>query len=249
MNNQLPSKTFNLLLNKQVCCYKGDNKPIMDERALSFLQIMYPTFKLVKTEFDIYPDEPFIYIGDQKWINKIQKHTEPHIIVATTGEYNLTERDTIVSLVFSRHNKKVPQYLAELVKSWDDDTFYYNMKFAWLFGVVSDRELEKNDLFIKIITNFSSPFDMMKNYLQTLDTLGDDALKYIESSLIRFINKSREPTDANTKTKGMFMLQQQFYNQCDKNVSKAIQNLLESPIENQELKYLNFLLDLTWANR
>lgn len=249
MNNQLPSKTFDLLLNKQVCCYKGDGKPILDTAALSFLQIMYPTFKLVKTEFDIYPDEPFIYIGDQKWIPKIQTHTEPHIIVATTGEYNLTDRDTLVSLVFARHNKKPPQYLSELVKNWDDDTFYYNMKCAWLLGVVPDKELQKNDLFLKIITNFKSPFDMSKEYLQALDLLGDSALKYIEGNLISFILKSREPNDTNTKKKGMFDLQQQFHNQCDKNVPNAIQNLLESPIDNQELKYLNFLLDLTWANR
>lgn len=249
MNNTLPDNTFDLLLNKQVCCYKSGDKPILDTAALGFLQIMYPTFKIVKSEFDIYPDEPFIYIGDQKWISKIQKHTEPHIIIATTGEYNLTERETIISLVFTRHNKKVPQYLAELVKDWDDKTFYYNMKCVWLLGTISDRELKKNDLFINILKNIDSPFNLSKEYLQGVDRIGDEALKYLESSLIKFILKSREPSDENTKKVGMFMTQQKFYNQCNRNVPDAVYNLLESPITNKELKYLNFLLDLTWANR
>lgn len=245
---------FKELLGKQVCCYKtvkGKDKPILDTKALSFLQIMYPSFKVVKTEFDIYPDEPFIYIGDIKWLPKVQKHTEPHIIVASTGDYNLTDRETLASLVYLRHNKKPPQYLSELIDEkdgWDEDTFYYNMKYAWLTGSVPDRELQKNDLFIKIITNFNDPFNLVTEYLKTIDTLGnEEATKYLEKSLIKFIENSRD-TKESTK-KGMFLLQQQFHNSCDKNVSSAIQNLIESPIDNEVLRNLNFLLDLVWLNR
>ena len=51
---------------KQIKCYI-DNKTI-DYNALSILQMLYPTYQTVSTTFDIYPDVPFIYIGDLKCI-------------------------------------------------------------------------------------------------------------------------------------------------------------------------------------
>ena len=47
----------------------------------------------------------------------------------------------------------------------------------------------------------------------------------------------------------MLKLQQEFYYNYIQNVPQAIQNLLDNPIDNKELKYLDFLLDLCWPNR
>ena len=93
-------KYFDLLLNKQVCCYSSGSSTI-NQYALGLLCNMYPNFKVVRTSFDINPDQPFIYIGDQKWIPLISKQTEPHIIVATTGEYDLTDHETVLNLCYA----------------------------------------------------------------------------------------------------------------------------------------------------
>lgn len=85
---------FKELLNKQVVC---DN--------IALLQFMYPNFRVVKTTFEIYPEEPFIWIGDSKYISKIHKRTELHIIVASTGEYDLTNMDTLIKLAYMKNNK------------------------------------------------------------------------------------------------------------------------------------------------
>lgn len=82
------------LLNKQVICPDP-----------SILQFMYPNFKLVKSEFAIFPDEPFIWNGDPKYISKIKKRPELHIIIANTGEYDLTDPETLVKLAYIKNGK------------------------------------------------------------------------------------------------------------------------------------------------
>ena len=85
---------FKELLNKQVVCPR-----------VELLQFMYPNFRVVKSEFDIYPGEPFIYVGSSRYINKIQKRPEFHIIVSNTGEYDLSNIDTLIELCYIKHNK------------------------------------------------------------------------------------------------------------------------------------------------
>ena len=60
------------LLNKQVCCYQPNAK-VIDYQLLDLLRIMYPTFKVVKSEFEITMGEPFIYAGDIKYLSKVSK--------------------------------------------------------------------------------------------------------------------------------------------------------------------------------
>lgn len=91
------------LLNKQVICPDP-----------SILQFMYPNFKRVKTEFEIFPDEPFIWNGDHKYIDKVKKHTELHIIIANTGDYDLTDMKTLVDLAYIKHGKFTYKVMKDL---------------------------------------------------------------------------------------------------------------------------------------
>lgn len=252
----LTDKARSELVNKQICCYKTHEKTgkqLLDMDALAFLSIIFPDFKVVKSEFSLYPGEDFIYIGEMKWIPKIQKRVENHVIVATTGEFDMTDRNQVLNLCFLHHGKTPPKYVVDLIDTktgWTDEQFWYNMKHIWLTGTIPDRELVKNDLFIKIITNFKEPLTLSETYLKAMDMLGDDALKYIESSLINFIIKARNPKANSEKVKkGTLLTQQDFYYKYNQNVSQAVSSLLESPIDNSELKYLDFLLDLCWPRR
>ena len=91
------------LLNKQVCCYQPNAK-VIDYQLLDLLRIMYPTFKVVKSEFEITMGEPFIYAGDIKYLSKVSRRLEPHILVSSTGEYNLSDRNTLIDLAYSHNN-------------------------------------------------------------------------------------------------------------------------------------------------
>ena len=112
------------LIGKQIKCYI-DNKTI-DYNALSILQMLYPTYQTVYTVFDIYPDVPFIYIGDLKYINKVKERSEPYILVATTGEYDFTDKETLLKVAYQYHGKEIPKYVLEAYKEWTQSHIHTN---------------------------------------------------------------------------------------------------------------------------
>lgn len=255
--NEIP---FLELVNKQVCCYKyieKTKKYIFSEQALGLLKVMYPSFVIVSREFDIKDDRPYIYIGDSKWINKIaNNYPQPHIMVSKSGEYDMTDRKTVANLIFMKHNKRkrddgnfYPKYLDELIISndqyacWDDTTFYYNMKLAWILGTVPNREIDKNDLYLNIISNFSKPMQLARIYLSKVDEIGDDATKYLDRQLLRFMSNALDKSYT-PKSKFMLTALQTYKMQYARYSNTAITRMLKSKIDNPTLKYLNYLLDI-----
>ena len=196
------------LLNLQVC---GIRKEGIAQSVISYLRIMYPTFRLVRTEFEIYDGEPFIYIGEPKYVYKYQNRPELHIIVSSTGEYDLTDRDTLINLAYSHknggwediHNNESlygrPKYLTkELIDSWTSEQFDYNFKYLWVLGTIPDKELNKDRLLLDIVSNVQEPFKMITSFLQATEEAG---VGYVQSSLLSFIEKSLEISEINTKSK------------------------------------------------
>lgn len=271
------------LLNLQVC---GIRKEGIAQSVISYLRIMYPTFRLVRTEFEIYDGEPFIYIGEPKYVYKYQNRPELHIIVSSTGEYDLTDRDTLINLAYSHknggwediHNNESlygkdnigindkgrihhdfihlynhtdykhqgigrPKYLTkELIDSWTSEQFDYNFKYLWVLGTIPDKELNKDRLLLDIVSNVQEPFKMITSFLQATEEAG---VGYVQSSLLSFIEKSLEISEINTKSKGILLLRNQFKTSFRNNISPAVLNLLDSHVENEELRLLNFMMDVT----
>lgn len=242
---------FEELLNKQVCVYTIDKngKSIINQHALSCLYFMYPNFQRIKSEFELYPGEPFIYLGDLKWVNKINQRTEKHIIVSSTGEYDLTDKDTLVNLAYLRHNKKPPHYMKELLDVWTEEQFFYNWKLIWVTGSPEEKEINKSNLFISLMNNLNSPINLIKTYLQLIDTC---ETQYLESHLLKFIDNSLALNGQNNTQNinhAVFKSRFMFKSQYSKNVTSAVDKIVNSPIDNTTLKVMNFLLDLTIPTR
>lgn len=235
---------MNDLIGKQIKCYI-DSKTI-DYNALSILQMLYPTFQTVYTVFDIYPDIPFIYIGDLRYIKKVKEHTEPYILVATTGDYDFTDKETLLKVAYAYHNKEVPAYILKLYKTWTSSQFYYNLKLIILLGTSVDREFLENKLLLNIINNVTSPIKLIKNYLEDIEV---ESTEYLENDLLSFIDRSINMNKATTQNKKSLKARTTFYQICKKNIPTAIDNLINSNIDNLDLRNLNFILDLIWSIR
>ena len=239
------SKTEKLsLIGKQIKCYI-DNKTI-DYNALSILQMLYPTFQTVYTVFDIYPDIPFIYLGDLKYINKVKERKEPYILVATTGDYDFTNKETLLTVAYGIHGKQVPKYIKDIYETWTQNQFYYNLKLIILLGTSIDKELIEKQLLLNIVNNVTSPIRLIKQYLQDIDNESTD---YLENDLLSFINRSSNINAGTTKNKRSLKLRTTFYQICNKNIESSVNALLDSNISNIDLRNLNFILDLIWPNR
>lgn len=229
---------------KQIKCYI-DSKT-MDTNALSILQMLYPTYQTVYTVFDIYPDIPFIYIGDLKYIKKVKERKEPYILVATTGEYDFTDKETLLRVAYLRHGKEVPKYILEVYKTWTTAQFYYNLKLIILLGVAIDKELADKQLLLNVVNNVASPIRLIKDYLKDTEV---ESTEYLENDLLSFIDRSSNIDQGTTKNKKSLKVRTTFYQVCKNNIPTAIDNLINSNIENLDLRNLNFILDLVWATR
>lgn len=232
------------LVGKQVKCYI-DSKTI-DYNALSILQILYPDFQTVYSVFDIYPGIPFIYLGELKYISKVKERKEPYIIVSTTGEKDFTDKEELLKVVYAHHKKEVPQYIKDIWETWTQNQFYCNLKLIALLGSSVDKEFLDRRILINIINNVASPVRLTKEYLRDTEK---ESTEYLENDLLSFIDRSANIDRATTKNKKSLRLRATFYQLCKKNLSVAINNLVESNIENLDLRNLNFLLDLIWLDR
>lgn len=229
---------------KQIKCYI-DNKTI-DDNALSILQMLYPTYQTVSSTFDIYPNIPFIYIGDLKYISKVNEREEPHILVATTGEYDFTDKATLLKVAYLYHGKEVPKYILDSYETWTTQQFYYNIKIIILLGTAADKEFIDKKLLLNIVNNITSPIKLLKDYLKDIENESTD---FLENDLLSFIGRSSNINMGTTKNKKSLKMRATFYQVCNKNIEEAIDNLLNSNIDNLDLRNLNFILDLVWLNR
>ena len=237
-------KTTLDLTGKQIKCYI-DSKTI-DYNALSILQMLCPDYQTVYTVFDIYPGIPFIYIGDLKYIKKVKERAEPYILVATTGDYDFTDKETLLKVAYQYHGKEVPKYVQEIYKTWTNTQFYYNLKIIILLGIAYDKELIEKDLLLNVVNNVTSPIRLIKDYLKDIET---ESAEYLENDLLSFIDRSSNINIGTTKNKQSLKVRTTFYQICKKNIPIAIDNLINSNIENLELRNLNFILDLVWPTR
>ena len=232
------------LVGKQIKCYI-DSKTI-DYNALSILQMLYPNFQTVCTVFDIYPDIPFIYTGDLRYIKKVKERTEPYILVATTGDYDFTDKETLLKVAYLYHGKEVPKYILEVYKTWTTNQFYYNLKLIILLGVAADKELLEKKLLLNIVNNVTSPVVLIKDYLKDIET---ESAEYLVNDLLSFMDRSSNIQRGTTKNKKSLKVRTTFYQICKKNIPTAIENLIDSNISSLELRNLNFILDLIWPTR
>lgn len=232
------------LVGKQVKCFV-DSKNI-DYNALAILQMMYPNYQTVYSVFEIYPDMPFIYLGELKYISKVKERTEPHIIVSTTGDYDFTDKESLLKAVYAFNKKEVPKYIKDVYDTWTQNQFYYNIKLILLLGSSVDKEFAERKMLINIVNNVTSPVRMLKEYLRDTET---ETVEYLENDLLSFINRSANINLGTTKNKKSLKIRTTFYQICKNNITEAVNNLVESNIENLELRNLNFILDLVWLRR
>lgn len=232
------------LIGKQIKCYI-DNKTI-DYNALSILQMLYPTFQTVDNVFNIYPDIPFIYIGELKYINKVKEREEPYILVSTTGEYDFTDKETLLKVAYQYHRKEIPKYILESYQTWSQSQFYYNLKLIILLGSAADKDFSDKKLLLNIINNITSPVRLIKEYLKDIET---ESTEFLENDLLSFMGRCINITAGTTKNKKSLKMRATFYSMCNKNIPIAMENLVNSNISNLDLRNLNFILDLIWLNR
>ncbi len=206
---------------------------------LGLLQFMYPNYVILDKPV-LFSDKPIIFIGETKYVNQIKNLNVDYILVSALAEFDLTDRLTLLKIIFSKYNRPVPKYLLEFYEDLDDNTFRELVEYYWITGKWLMKEYNSSGAFLEFLQSFKTDtVTILKTYLTLLNKTGSD---YIRVSLFTFLNRVLTPNGKLSK----------WYKQVIDNykmskiqlIKPAIYNYIDSPIKNEDLRILNLILDL-----
>jgi hypothetical protein len=120
---------------------------------IGLLQFLYPDFIILDKPV-LYSDKPIIFTGETKYINQIKNLGVPYISLSALAEYDLTDRLTLLKVVFSKYNRPVPKYLLEFYEDLDDFTFRDLVEYYWITGKWTLKEYNNSRSILRIFTEF-----------------------------------------------------------------------------------------------
>lgn len=206
---------------------------------LGLLQFMYPNF-IVLDKPILFTDKPIIFTGDNKYLNQIRSLDVDYILVSELAEYDLTNRLVMLEVIFSKWKRKVPKYLLNFYKDLDDFEFRELVEQFWITGKWGLKEYDNTGAFLEFLMSFKTDsLNIIKTYLKLLDKVGAE---YIEMSLLTFLN--RVVTPSNRLSKWYQKVIDEYKHSKYDLIKPALDNYIDSPVYNTELRVFNLILDL-----
>lgn len=162
--------------------------------------------------------------------------------IATMGmpQYDLTDREQKIKFVFSKWDREVPKNVLDNIDYYDDDEFDYCCKVFWTcarWPYKIDSEQSIYDLFLSSV---ESEDKMVEAFYKALKTFH---VGVVEQSFFTFMLRAKD-VDAQNVSATYKRLLKQFYNTSGSKMRKAMLSYVQSPIENRELKFVEFLYNL-----
>lgn len=206
---------------------------------IGLLQFMYPDYIILDKPI-LFIDKPIIFKGETKYINQIKNLGVDYIIITELAEIDLTRREVLLEVVFSKYNRKVPKYVLSYYKDLDDFLFMELIQQFWVTGKWPLKEYNNVGAFLEFLMSFKTDtYNITKTYLQLLHKTGAE---YIEMSLLTFLNRVVLPSGK--LSKWYERLINEYRTSKSDLIEPALVKYMDSPIYNSELRIFNLILDL-----
>ena len=206
---------------------------------IGLLQFMYPDYIILDKPI-LFSDKPIIFKGETKYINQIKALGVDYIIITELAEIDLTKREILLEVIFSKYKRPVPKYVLSFYKDLDDFQFMELVQYYWVTGKWLLKEYDNVGAFLEFLTSFKTDtYNMAKTYLQLLHKVGAE---YIEMSLLTFLNRVVLPSGQLSKWYSK-LIEEYRLSKYDL-IEPALIKYMDSPIYNTELRTFNLILDL-----
>ena len=206
---------------------------------IGFLQFLYPNFIILNKPV-LFSEKPIIFVGETKYINQIKSLGVDYIVVSATGEIDLTDKLTLLKVIFNKYNRPVPKYLLEFYNDLDDYTFRELVEEYWLTGKWRLKEFDNTGAFLEFLYSFKTDtYQISKSYLELLHKTGAE---YLEMSLLTFLNRVVNP--GSRLSKWYLKTINDFKLSKYQLIEPALYKYMQSPIYNSELRIFNLIMDL-----
>lgn len=170
-----------------------------DLDATGLVYFMFPNY-LPREELFFDYENSVIYIG--KYVSDLKKTlqsgTKEFIAVVNTGmyDYDISNRDSLVELAYSKWEKEVPKSISDIVQSMYEIDFINFFKILWITGtsyIDTDSTLSVFELY-KVLGG--QRYDILRKYFELKEIYSDS---YIYSCLLSFIDKSVHPEQVSSQ--------------------------------------------------
>ena len=207
---------------------------------LDMLRFLFPNYEVI-SELKDNPTKPCIFTGKLIDIDRLKTLYEANnldYIVFTKGQsdINLRDRFTLANVVFEKHKRLVPKYLAGILNELDEEVFIRNIKTYWITGKWQDKTVDNEDTFLSFVDTVNkSSMEMYRTYFKVVQSIKPYKL---ESSFMTFLNRAKDGNnlDINYRYRNKLKL---FENDKLIKSIEGLESSLDYKIDNIELRLLN----------
>ncbi len=230
------------------------------------LKFMFPNYELIDDNLiPQFPTKPAIFIGTagkRDIFTKTYNQTDlDYIVVSNTSNIDLTDRRQLVQVAFEKWNRFVPQYLVGsgkekkkgkgidlgFIDDLEQDTFIWAFKHYWVTGKWLIKELPDENTFLELITMINqSKIDFIKRFFEVVN----DTRPYrIESSVMTFLQRAKYKNYRGVSSKAYRSAIKMYEGKYVDRSLEALNNSLDSNIDNYTLRLLYLLINILDSNR
>lgn len=212
-------------------------------KSPELVDFFYPNF--VRT--NVY--SPFlkgvIFEGDSKYLQSFRYAKIPYIYVKGTPEYDLTIPENLLNFVYKKWSKEPPKYLLDKFKSNDKvtDELEDIAKLIWIQGKYKDEEdidtrLEK----LYFLLPRGSSWEILCELLEVSESINTEKLV---RAVQRYLKDSIDPSKVKITRKNYYQGSLVSFSSRRKNIEPAVMRYLYSQVENNMLKLMILLDELS----
>lgn len=233
---------------------------------VDLLKFMFPTYELIDDDtIPQFPSKPAIFIGTagkKEVFTKVYNQTDlDYIVVSNASNIDLTDRRQLVQVSFEKWRRFVPQYLAGtgkekkrgkgidmgFIDDMDQDDFMWAFKHHWVTGKWVIKSLPDENTFLELITMINqSKLDFIKRFFEVVN----DTRPYrIESSVMTFLQRAKYKNYRGITSKGYRAAIKMYEGKYLDRSLEALNNSLDSNIDNYTLRLLYLLVNILDSNR
>jgi len=208
----------------------------------NLLQFFYPDY-VIKEELEYHDSENnIIYQGSYRpdLTEYLTLNTNNYISLTGNPDYDLDNREIMLELVYSKHNRKPTKKSLESIDYLEEEEFIYCCKVCWVTGVwiSSEKDVSVYDL-------FQASNKSQKEFLKTYFELEREYPFYmIESSFFTFLTKVSDRELDSSHSSHYSRLIQTFRSNTKTSLKPSVMAYMKDKIENESLSFSKLLTNL-----
>jgi len=204
------------------------------------LIFFFPDFKVKRYVTSLDMGEKIIYTGTPNRRAMSILETGEYICTQGLYQYDLSDRKSKLIFVYSKWERDPPNNILESVDLYDDNEFNYCCKTYWVVGRWPYKLENETSIYEFYQASVGPIIPFINKYFESRKSYPTGV---VEQSFLTFILRSKSVDEQNVSPQYKRLLKQ-FHNISGSLAKKAVDEMIDSPIKNRDLRMIEFMFNL-----